>query len=216
MSVLGQSLNLLSSILTILLTCPNSDTLLCYHTTRVPHPALDSYLSTALLWLHVVAMVTCGQLAAGLCACEQERPPNLSERATLLPTASPTLNLITFYTLEQQSLAAKADTVRGTNAFVDSLPTVWPGYTYICSVLSRRHYPGNVVKYIALMSLPTAGTWPLPRKERNRLPEMDLPLSKWLSLRCFLGTAEIVQPTLLKMGCYYSTPMCHYWDMSVK
>ncbi len=28
--VLGQSLNLLSSILTILLTCPNSDTLLCY------------------------------------------------------------------------------------------------------------------------------------------------------------------------------------------
>ncbi len=30
MSVLGQSLNLLSSILTILLTCPNSDTLLCY------------------------------------------------------------------------------------------------------------------------------------------------------------------------------------------
>ncbi len=30
MSVLGQSLNLLSSILTILLTCPNSDTLVCY------------------------------------------------------------------------------------------------------------------------------------------------------------------------------------------
>ncbi len=30
-SVLGQSLNLLSSILTILLTCPNSDTLLCYN-----------------------------------------------------------------------------------------------------------------------------------------------------------------------------------------
>ncbi len=30
MSVLGQSLNLLSSILTILLICPNSDTLLCY------------------------------------------------------------------------------------------------------------------------------------------------------------------------------------------
>ncbi len=27
--VLGQSLNLLSSILTILLTCPNNDTLLC-------------------------------------------------------------------------------------------------------------------------------------------------------------------------------------------
>ncbi len=30
MSVLGQSLNLLSSILAILLTCRNSDTLLCY------------------------------------------------------------------------------------------------------------------------------------------------------------------------------------------
>ncbi len=30
MSILGQSLNLLSSILTILLTCPNSDTLVCY------------------------------------------------------------------------------------------------------------------------------------------------------------------------------------------
>ncbi len=30
MSVLGQSLNLLSSILTILLTCPNSDALVCY------------------------------------------------------------------------------------------------------------------------------------------------------------------------------------------
>ncbi len=30
MSVLGQSLNLLSSILTILLTCPDSNTLLCY------------------------------------------------------------------------------------------------------------------------------------------------------------------------------------------
>ncbi len=30
MSVLGQSLSLLRSILTILLTCPNSDTLLCY------------------------------------------------------------------------------------------------------------------------------------------------------------------------------------------
>ncbi len=30
MSVLGQLLNLLSSILTILLTCPNSDILLCY------------------------------------------------------------------------------------------------------------------------------------------------------------------------------------------
>ncbi len=30
MSVLGQSLNLLSSILAILLTCPNNNTLLCY------------------------------------------------------------------------------------------------------------------------------------------------------------------------------------------
>ncbi len=30
MSVLGQSLNLLSSILIILLICPNSNTLLCY------------------------------------------------------------------------------------------------------------------------------------------------------------------------------------------
>ncbi len=29
-SILGYSLNLLSSLLTILLTCPNSDTLLCY------------------------------------------------------------------------------------------------------------------------------------------------------------------------------------------
>ncbi len=29
-SVLVQSLNLLSSVLTILLTCPNSNTLLCY------------------------------------------------------------------------------------------------------------------------------------------------------------------------------------------
>ncbi len=30
MSVLGQSTNVLSSILTILLTCPNNNTLLCY------------------------------------------------------------------------------------------------------------------------------------------------------------------------------------------
>ncbi len=29
-SELGQSLSLLSSVLTIILTCPNSDTLLCY------------------------------------------------------------------------------------------------------------------------------------------------------------------------------------------
>ncbi len=25
-----------------------------------------------------------------------------------------------------------------------------------------------------------------------------------------------VRRTLLKMGCYYSTTMCYYWDMSVK
>ncbi len=40
MSVLGQLLSLLSSILTILLTCPNSDTLLCYSN----EPFLEVYM----------------------------------------------------------------------------------------------------------------------------------------------------------------------------
>ncbi len=42
MSVLGQSLNLLSSILTILLTCPNNNTLLCYSN----EPLLTVYFHT--------------------------------------------------------------------------------------------------------------------------------------------------------------------------
>ncbi len=28
--------------------------------------------------------------------------------------------------------------------------------------------------------------------------------------------AQVPPPTLLKMVRYYSTTMCHYWDMSVK
>ncbi len=61
MSVLGQSLNLLSSILTILLTCPNSDTLVCYSN----NPFLTVYTNASSLaraWLppvtHLALMVT--------------------------------------------------------------------------------------------------------------------------------------------------------------
>ncbi len=52
MSVLGQSLNLLSSILTILLTCPNSNTLLCYHN----DPVLNSVATLESRVLTVVAV----------------------------------------------------------------------------------------------------------------------------------------------------------------
>ncbi len=32
----------------------------------------------------------------------------------------------------------------------------------------------------------------------------------------FAGPYTVIVSALLKMACYYSTAMCHYWDMSVK
>ncbi len=32
----------------------------------------------------------------------------------------------------------------------------------------------------------------------------------------YAHTTQYVESTLLKMGRYYNTTLCHYWDMSVK
>ncbi len=54
MSVLGQPLYLLSSILTILLTCPNSDTLVCYSNDPVYSLSLQGPLKN---WLGKITRV---------------------------------------------------------------------------------------------------------------------------------------------------------------
>ncbi len=54
MSILGQSLNLLNSILTILLTCPNNNTLLCYSN----EPFLTVWALTLAMYEHSLAFRT--------------------------------------------------------------------------------------------------------------------------------------------------------------
>ncbi len=75
MSLLRLSLNLLRSILTILLTCPNSDTLLCYSN--------DHYYIT----VHVLTQLRHGNAALSMClSCAAPLPLSL-EQLTLTALA---------------------------------------------------------------------------------------------------------------------------------
>ncbi len=90
MLVLGQLVNLLSSILTILLTCPNSDTLLCYSNDSFLTVYNYVYTDSAHGYLHIQDAVHAGQLMATgnlpfQCACSQSRMPYMELRESTIP-----------------------------------------------------------------------------------------------------------------------------------